>query len=51
MIISEEQFAFLFNRQHDAVGNAQEEIHTIKLKKLPAAVMKIDLSKAYDKVN
>jgi hypothetical protein len=31
-------------------GTAQEGLHTIKLKKIPALAMKIDLAKAYDKV-
>jgi len=51
-VILEEQFGFLFNRQiHDAVGLAQEGMHTIKVDKIPAVILKIDLAKPYDKVN
>jgi hypothetical protein len=51
-LILEEQFGFLFNRQiHDAVSLAQESFHTIKTKNIPSFVLKLDLSKAYDKVN
>jgi hypothetical protein len=47
-MISEEQFGFLFNRQiHDAVGSAQECLHSIKLDKLPTIALKIDLAKAF----
>ena len=47
----EEQFKFLFNKQiHDAVDSTQEGLHLIKLKKLPTTVMKINLSKASNKV-
>lgn len=50
--ISEEQFGFLFNRKIlDAVSSVQEDLHTIRIKKLPATVMKLDLAKAYNKVN
>jgi hypothetical protein len=34
---------------HDAIVIAQEGFHTIKMKKLPALIVKIDLSKAYDR--
>ena len=51
-VITQEQFGFLENRQiHDAVSLAQETIHTIKLSKNSAFVLKLDLSKAYDRVN
>jgi hypothetical protein len=33
------------------LGVAQEGLHNIKLKKLKAVVVKIDLSKAFDRVN
>ena len=36
---------------HEAIGVAQEGLHNIKSKKLKGAVLKIDLSKAYDRVN
>jgi hypothetical protein len=50
--ISGEQFGFLEGRQiHEAIGVAQEGLHNIKLKKLKAVVIKIDLSKAFDRVN
>jgi len=50
--ISREQFGFLKGRQiHEAIGVAQEGLHTIKTKKLRADVIKLDLSKAFDRVN
>jgi hypothetical protein len=33
------------------VSLAQEALHSIKVQKIPSFVLKIDLSKAYDKVN
>jgi hypothetical protein len=49
--ISGEQFGFLEGRHiHEAVGMAQG-LHTIKVKKLKAMVVKVDLSKAYDGVS
>eukprot|EP00253_Pinus_taeda_P014508 PITA_14508 len=50
--ISMEQFAFLNGRQiHEAIGVAQEVTHSIKVKKKKGVVLKIDLSKAYDRIN
>ena len=50
--ISIEQFGFLKGRQiHEAIGVAQEGLHSMKARKIKGAVLKIDLSKAYDKVN
>ena len=50
-VTMEEQFRFLFNKQiHDAMDSTQEGLHSIKLNKLPAAVMKINLSKDSNKV-
>lgn len=50
--ISQEQFAFLDHRHiQDAIGTAQEALHSIKYKKLKGISLKIDLSKAFDKVN
>jgi len=50
--ISKEQFVFLRERQIiEAIGLAQESLHSIKVKKLQTLVLKLDLSKAYDKVN
>jgi len=50
--ISMEQFGFLKGRQiHEAIGVAQEGLHSMKTGKIKGAVLKIDLSKAYDKVN
>jgi hypothetical protein len=47
-----EQFGFLEGRQiHEAIGVAQEALHSIKNQKLKGAVLKIDLSKAYDIVS
>eukprot|EP00253_Pinus_taeda_P004333 PITA_04333 len=50
--ISMEQFGFLDGRQiHEAIGVAQDVIHSIKQKKMKGVVLKIDLSKAYDRIN
>jgi hypothetical protein len=50
--ISYEQFGFLVMRQiHEVIIVAQEVFHTIKTKKQLAMVIKVDLSKAYDRVN
>ena len=50
--ISSEQFGFLSGRQiHDVVGAIQEGIHTIHTKGIKSVVLKIDLSKAYDRVS
>lgn len=34
----------------DAIGSTQEGLHSVKFKKLPGLVMKLDLVKAYDRV-
>eukprot|EP00253_Pinus_taeda_P010417 PITA_10417 len=50
--ISSEQFGFLDGRQiHEAIGVAQEVIHSVRQKKKKGAVLKIDLSKAFDRVS
>jgi hypothetical protein len=50
--ISEDRFGFLHNTQiRDVVGTTQTSLYTIKVKRLPAIVMKLDLARAYDKVN
>jgi hypothetical protein len=50
--ISSEQLGFfLSSRQiHEVVGLAQEFQHTIKTKKIPCMVIKLDLFRAYDRV-
>eukprot|EP00253_Pinus_taeda_P033689 PITA_33689 len=50
--ISPEQFAFLENRQiHEAIGMAQEAIHSIQSNKLKGIILTIDLAKAFDHVS
>jgi hypothetical protein len=50
--ISLEQFGFLEGRQiHKAIGVAHESLHNTKTRKLKSAVLKINLSKAYDRVS
>lgn len=50
--ISPQKFAFLENRQiHEAIGSAQEAIHSIWTKHLKCILLKIDLSKAFDRVS
>eukprot|EP00253_Pinus_taeda_P027771 PITA_27771 len=49
--ISSEQFGFLDGRQiHEAIGIAQETLHSIRQTIKKGAVIKIDLSKAYDRI-
>jgi hypothetical protein len=50
--ISKEQFGFLQGRQiHEAISVAQETLHSLKITKSQGAILKIDLSKAFDRVN
>lgn len=50
--ISNEQFGFLDGRKiHEAIGVAQETIHSVKLLKRKGVVVKINLSKAYDRIS
>jgi hypothetical protein len=50
--ISKEQFRFLEGRQiTDAIGVVQEALHNIKVKNIKALVLKLDLIKAYDRVD
>ena len=50
--VSAEQFGFLEGRQiHEAIGVAQEGLHSLKTRSLKGAILKIDLSKAYDRVS
>jgi hypothetical protein len=50
--ISKEQFGFLEGRQiTDAIGVAQEALHSIKVKNNKALVLKLDMMKAYDRVD
>jgi hypothetical protein len=50
--ISQEQFDFLKGHLiHEAIGVAQEGLHTIKTKKKDVSVFKIDLSKDFDIVS
>ena len=50
--ISDEQFGFLEDRQiTDAIAIAQETIHSIKIKNKKALVLKLELIKAYDRVD
>ena len=50
--ISKEQFVFLDNRKIlHSIGTTQECIHTLKTKHKSYVVMKLDLAKAYGKVN
>ena len=50
--ISKEQYGFLKNRQIvEPIGIAQETLHTVKTKNTSAPVLKLDLVKAFDRVN
>lgn len=48
-MISKEQFAFLSHHQiHEAIGTAQEALHSIKKLHKKSVILKIDLCKAFD---
>ena len=50
--VSQALLGFLHERQiHNIMGVAQEGIHTIKIKKIHAIVLKLDISQAYDRVS
>ena len=50
--IAPQQFAFLDSRQiHETIGSAQEAIHSIWTRHLKGIILKIDLSKAFDRVS
>ena len=50
--ISPQQFGFLKNRLiHEPVAITQEVLHSVKLKKKSALILKLDLTKAFDRVN
>eukprot|EP00253_Pinus_taeda_P033651 PITA_33651 len=50
--ISSEQFAFLHHRQiHEAIATAQKLMHTLQIKKQKGMILKVDLSKAFDRTN
>jgi hypothetical protein len=47
-----EYFGFLEGRKiHEVIEVAQEGLHNINLKKMREAVIKLDLSKAFNRVN
>jgi hypothetical protein len=50
--IFREQFGFLDGHQiHEPIGVAREGIHNMKTRKMKGVVLKIDLSKAYERVD
>eukprot|EP00253_Pinus_taeda_P016780 PITA_16780 len=50
--ISSEQFAFLHRRKiHEAIASAQELLHSLQVKKQKGMILKVDLSKAFDRTN
>lgn len=50
--ISPEQHGLLHDKQiHDVVSNSQECMHLIHIKHLNAAILQVDLQKAYDCVD
>jgi len=52
IFITEEQFGFIHNWHiHDVVSLTQEKLHFIKKKNLKEIILKLDLSKAYDRVD
>jgi len=51
-MVSKEQFSFLSHRHiQEAIGTAQEMLHSIKSDSIKASILKIDLSKAFDRVS
>ena len=50
--ISPQQFGFLKNRQIvESLAITQEVLHTVKTKNMCALILKLDLSKSFDRVN
>ena len=50
--ISKEQYGFLKNRQIvEPIGIVQETLHAVKTKNSCALILKLDLVKAFDRVN
>jgi hypothetical protein len=50
--ISKEQFVFLEGRKiTNSIGVVQEDLHNIKVKNIKVMVLKLDLIKAYDRVD
>ena len=50
--ISPQQFGFLKNRQiHEPVAITREVLHSVKLMKKSALILKLDLTKAFDRVD
>ena len=50
--ISKEKFGFLQGRHiHETIGVAQEALHSLKAKNISGVVLKLDMSKAYDRVS
>ena len=50
--ITKEQYGFLKNHQIvEPIGIVQETLHTVKTKKSCALILKLDLVKAFDRVN
>ena len=50
--ISREQYGFLKNQQIvEPIGILQETLHTVKTKNTSALILKLDLVKAFDRVN
>jgi len=50
--ISREQYGFLKDRQIvETIGIVQETLHTVKTKNMCALILKLDLVKAFDRVN
>jgi hypothetical protein len=50
--ISKEQFGFLNGHQiHEAIGVAQEGLHSLRTMRSKGVVLKIDLSKSFDRVS
>ena len=51
-VISDEELHFIEGRNiHDAVGETQETLHNINNISSPAMILKLDLSKVYDRVS
>eukprot|EP00253_Pinus_taeda_P030816 PITA_30816 len=50
--ISPEKFAFLNHRQiHETIATAQELLHSLHIKKQKGLILKVDLSKAFNRAN
>jgi hypothetical protein len=51
-VVGEELFGFFKNKEiHNVISMAQELLHSMKKKNLKAIILKLDISKSYNRVS